>query len=134
MDDHPTCGLVFLLGCLGALVPEIYRLYQERWKLNTLRFSLGYFVLSAAYASVGGVMALYLGAANPKTAIYVGLTLDVTLSAFIRKRKPHTKPAQFLNDEESNIVHAIDQTPSEGGNIIKASKPKQRPFYNTDRK
>jgi hypothetical protein len=124
MDDHPACGLVFLLGCLGALAPEILRLYKERWQLKNLRFSLGYFAISAVYASLGGVMALILQPSNMRTAIYAGLTLDVTLSAIAKNRKRTT--ATMAN--ESNTIRAVDMT--DKANTIRASAATQTPFYN----
>ena len=68
-------------------------------------------------------MALILQPSNTRTAIYAGLTLDVTLSAIAKNRKRTT--ATMAN--ESNTIRAVDMT--DKANTIRASAATQTPFY-----
>lgn len=86
MDTHaPSFVVAMLLGSLGALAPEIVRLYeirQSEWK-----FPFSYYVISFLYAGLGGVMAVALHASTWYSAVYVGATLPTFISALTKNRK-----------------------------------------------
>jgi len=88
MGTPPSAVVVFLLGCLGALAPEIVRLYELRWKLHEQKFSYIYFVISAMYADLGGALAVGLPAVSWYAAIYCGVTVPCTISTMAKSRKP----------------------------------------------
>ncbi len=54
----PTHVLVFALGCIGALAPEIVRFYKLRHKPPKSLFSFWYFLTTGVYAALGGVVAI----------------------------------------------------------------------------
>src|ERR1039458_3972171 len=85
-DKSPGSILVLLVAALGAVAPEICRLYQGvrhgrlRTRTNTISLtkSISYICVSLLYAGLGGVIALILPAENLRVAFYIGLTTDVT--------------------------------------------------------
>jgi len=89
MNNPPTTLAIFLCGTLGALAPEIVRLYALRRARATARFAPGYWLISALYAALGGALAVILPAVNLYAAFYAGVTLPVTISALIRQRESH---------------------------------------------
>ena len=88
MNNPPTTLAVFLCGTLGALAPEIVRLYALRRARRLARFAPAYGLISALYAALGGALAVILPAANLYAAFYAGVTLPVTISTLMRQRKP----------------------------------------------
>ncbi len=76
----------FLFGAIGALAPEIIRLYDAR--LQPFRVPRHYWLVSLAYLLLGGVVALLLSdPGNPFSAFYVGVALPVTIGALARQAK-----------------------------------------------
>lgn len=73
---------------LGALAPEICRLYKGRWRLKYSAFSFVYIILSLAYSCLGGGLAVILPATNLLAAFYTGATTDVIISRLIKHQKP----------------------------------------------
>ena len=82
--------LVFALGCVGALAPEVVRLYRLRTRPPKKGFSWFYYVISFVYALLGGIVALALPAVTIHAALYAGITASVTISAAARTKR--TKP------------------------------------------
>lgn len=103
MSNPPDTSLVFLLGTLGALAPEIVRLHALLRSGRAPRFRWGYWLISTVYAALGGVLAVILPAVNLYAAFYAGVTLPVTISAMLRPRRnaapaPDKQPAPFARD------------------------------------
>jgi len=116
----PTHVLVFALGCIGALAPEIVRFYKLRHKPPKSFFSLWYFLATAVYAALGGVVAVALPAVTLWGALYAGITTPVLISTAAKHRK-RTEIRNMANDKQMNVVKAIDQSdPKE--NIVKAQQ------------
>jgi len=88
MANPPSDVLVFLLGFLGALAPEIARLYAKRWKKQSAKFSWWYVVISGLYALVGGIIATILPAVNYLAAFYAGVTWPLSISTVLHHRGP----------------------------------------------
>ena len=82
----PASGQVFLAGCLGAISPEICRIYRARSRINSIVFSVRYFSISTMYMVLGGFVALFLAAGTLRAAFYVGCSLDVIVSAATRPK------------------------------------------------
>jgi hypothetical protein len=70
----------FLLGCVGAIAPEIVRLFTMRNNPDRFKWSWFYLIISLLFAALGGVFAVYLGAPNPAGPIYTGLTTPVFIN------------------------------------------------------
>jgi len=93
-----NCTLVFCLGFLGALAPEIYSLYEARWK--RVKFSWWYFLVSTVYASLGGATALALPAVTYHGALYAGISMPVMIRTYAKHR---FKPVALSNERQAPI-------------------------------
>jgi hypothetical protein len=118
MDGHQDRWLTFLLGCVGALAPEIVRLYDLRRKPPKEVFLWWYYIASVPYALLGGVVSLVLPATTTWAAFYAGVTTPMLVSRILKHGK---------RSETRNMVNERD-------NIIRASDPTQKPFYKTKRR
>ena len=107
--DQPNGILVFAVGSLGALAPEIYRLYKLRRKSPKEIFSFWYYFISLLWAFVGGVFALILPADNLRAAFYAGMTFPMAISTINKHRQ---KPVLAANERRfrDNIIKAHDMT------------------------
>jgi multisubunit Na+/H+ antiporter MnhC subunit len=84
----------FWWGALGAVAPEIIRLYKTvtnpaATPLTPQKFSLTYIVVSLAFVALGGALAV---AWNDETAIKciaVGAATPLIISGFALKLPPH---------------------------------------------
>jgi hypothetical protein len=99
---HPV--VTFLLGMLGALAPEIVRVYAIRHDPSKFRWSWFFLVVSLAFAALGGVLALVLPATTYWAAVYVGVSTPVLVSSMVKKGRestrtrlkgPRTRPVQL---------------------------------------
>ena len=111
--DRPSGVLVFCVGCVGAIAPEVVRLYQLRRAWNKKGFSPAYWMISAAFAALGGVMAVILPAVNLYAAFYAGATMPVTISAMARHKD---KGLVSLANCAPELVHGL-QKPAPAGTI-----------------
>jgi hypothetical protein len=116
----PTHVLVFALGCIGALAPEIVRLYKLRKNLPKEVFSLGYYLVSIVYSALGGVVALILPAVTMWAAFYAGITTP-TLISTAAKHREKVEIRNMVNRRDQNIGKAIDRSESKT-EIIKAQQ------------
>jgi hypothetical protein len=129
--DQPTRALVFALGSLGTLAPEIVRVYGARKKPPKELTSWEYYAISVVYAALGGAVAIALPAVTPWGAVYAGISTPTLVSTGLKHRK--SRKQQALANSRNNIVHAIDQTLDGGGGTIKATDQTQRPPPKTKR-
>jgi len=66
----------FVAGCIGAIAPEILRLYQIRLRRHSLRFSKFYYVISILYILLGAYVAsIFPGIQGPFWAMCIGVLL-----------------------------------------------------------
>jgi hypothetical protein len=87
LDNRPSSFLIFAVGTVGALAPEIIRLYGLRHKPPKKGFSSFYYIVSLVYALLGGLVAVILPAVTLYGAFYAGATVPVTISAIARKKR-----------------------------------------------
>ena len=96
----------FLAGCIGAIAPEILRLYQMRLARKRIRFGKFYYGISLAYVLLGGyVAAIFPGISGPFWAMCIGVGLVTTVNAM-------GKAAGVLNTRmkaglEGDVAHHI---------------------------
>lgn len=83
--DQPPRAYVLLLGMLGALAPEIARLYGSRRTLLKESFSYRYWIVSAVYAFTGGIIAVILPAVTLWAAFYTGVTWPLLFTKAIQQ-------------------------------------------------
>jgi hypothetical protein len=87
MGHPPQNILVFCLGCIGALAPEIVRLYELRFAPPKEGFSSKYFIFSIMFSLLGGVVAVTLPSVTYHAALYAGVTTPTLLSTVNRRIK-----------------------------------------------
>jgi hypothetical protein len=77
-------GTVFLLGMVGALAPEIVRLYSIRSDPSQFTWSAFYIVVSILFACLGGICALVLPATTAWGALYAGISTPVLINTALK--------------------------------------------------
>jgi len=81
--------IIFLFGALGAIAPEVIRLYKARTKGIRISNWVFYSSITIAFIGTAGVLANVLGARSTYGSFYVGLTWPTLVSTMLSK-----KPAQ----------------------------------------
>jgi hypothetical protein len=76
---------MFLLGVVGALAPEVVRLYGMRNDPNLFKWSWFYVIVSLVFVSLGGFVAVLLPAKNPQGAFYAGISTPVLINTAVKK-------------------------------------------------
>jgi hypothetical protein len=90
---HVSVLEVFTLGMVGALAPEIVRLYTIRSHPGEFTWSATYLVASALFAGLGGVVAFALPATTAWGALYAGISTPTLVTAALKKaRSARSKP------------------------------------------
>ncbi len=105
MDQYPNRILVFLVGAIGSVAPEIVRLYGKRQRLRRRNFPTSYFLVSIAYMVLGGVTAVILPAVNYYAALYAGITMPVTISSLA---KHSNGTVEFSNVKQEAPIQASE--------------------------
>jgi mannose/fructose/N-acetylgalactosamine-specific phosphotransferase system component IID len=77
-------SVVFGIGMIGAIAPEVVRLYSLRSQGGE-KLSGFYFGISAVFAALGGVVALILPATTLWGAFYAGISTPVVISTALKK-------------------------------------------------
>lgn len=76
-------SLVFVVGMVGALAPEVVRLYALRTKGESLTaFYLG---ISLLFAALGGFIAVILPSTTYWGAFYAGISAPIVVSTAAKK-------------------------------------------------
>ena len=73
----------FAIGCVGAIAPEAFRLYNLRTQ-TVLRWSGSYLMFSIPFIFIGGFVAWVLEPTTKWAAFYSGLTAPVLLTTAMR--------------------------------------------------
>lgn len=103
---------VFLVGCVGAIAPEIVRLYHLRFQPN-LRWSWGYILFSVPFVLLGGFVAWILEPSNNYAAFYSGISTPVLITT-IAKNTGQGIPAPDYGVEQP--AAPSNEPISKGGN------------------
>ncbi|GHF03702.1 hypothetical protein [Streptomyces morookaense] len=82
MTEHTV--QIYSLGMVGALAPEIVRLYRLREKAGAVRWSWFFVGASLAFAALGGLLALVLPATTLFGAIYIGASTPVLVNSIAK--------------------------------------------------
>lgn len=75
----------FGLGCLGALAPEIVRLYSIRTQPSRFKWTSFYIVVSILFACLGGILAIVMPATTPWGALYIGISAPILVNSIAKK-------------------------------------------------
>lgn len=102
---------VFLIGCVGAIAPEVLRLYRLR---NTLKFnwSWSYTLISLAFVLLGGFVSYILEPSNNYAAFYSGIGTPFIINAI----------AKETQTQEITVPQTAINTPHKEDEIIRESK------------
>jgi ABC-type transport system involved in cytochrome c biogenesis permease subunit len=76
---------MFLLGAVGALAPEIVRVYEIRNDPHRFTWSWFYLIVSLLFVALGGFVAMILPAENPQGAFYAGISTPVLVNTVLKK-------------------------------------------------
>ena len=77
---------IFIFGCVGAVAPEIVRLYRIR-NDPAFNWSWFYLIISLLFAGLGGLVAWILPATTYWGAFYAGAAMPVIVSTILKSRK-----------------------------------------------
>lgn len=80
-----NAAAVFVFGAVGALAPEIVRLYELRTNPSRFRWSWFYVTVSLLFAALGGVLAVGLPATTVWGAIYVGVSTPTLVNTVLKR-------------------------------------------------
>ena len=101
----------FLIGCVGAIAPEILRLYRLR---STLKFSWswGYILISITFTLLGGFVSYILEPSNNYAAFYSGVGTPFIINAIAKETQ-----SQEIKAPQTRI-----NTPDDNEEIVSTSK------------
>lgn len=97
---------VFLIGCVGAIAPEIIRLYKLRNYIK-FKFSWSYIAISIAFVLLGGFISSILEPSNAYSAFYSGVGTPFIINGIIKETQPDSESSNDYFDPEDEIT----QTP-----------------------
>jgi hypothetical protein len=83
---------LFAVGTVGALAPEIVRLYTIRNEPDKFKWSFFYLIVSALFAALGGFLAWILQATTYWSALYIGAATPVMINTITKKGIDATAP------------------------------------------
>ena len=108
-NDH-----FFFIGCVGAIAPEILRLYRLR---NSIRFtwSWGYIVISIVFVLLGGFVAYILEPSNNYAAFYSGVGTPFIINAITKETQEAITPQEIpvVRDSYSDTQTTIPKPETE---------------------
>jgi hypothetical protein len=85
MADELNRGESFLWGCLGAILPELIRLYKIVTNAHALPdLTWPYFIISVIFIVAAGGFTVAWKPESPFKAIWVGVSFPVLVSAMIQ--------------------------------------------------
>ena len=99
---------VFFIGCVGAIAPEILRLYKLR---NSLRFtwSWAYVLISIVFVLLGGFVAYILEPSNNYAAFYSGVGTPFIINAITKETQGAATPQEIpvVNNPNSDTIITV---------------------------
>jgi hypothetical protein len=116
----------FWCGCVGALAPEIIRLYKLKSRKN-LNWQPTYFILSILFALLGGFMAWVLQVTSYYAAFYVGVSFPTIISTISRQGIKVKAPGAKEPAEDSVDLEKEPDTQFEAAyaNTSSSNRPQQ---------
>jgi hypothetical protein len=92
-DPEPSNLWLFLIGCVGALSPDIVRLYNLRNSLTSVSIPFPYFLISLAMALLGGLIALIQPTTTYYGAFYAGIAAPAIIATARKQTEGEGAPA-----------------------------------------
>jgi hypothetical protein len=86
--ELPDPAVRFLWGALGAVAPEIVRIYRVITGASQGRlpvFGRRYFVISIVFAVMSGLIVLASGKSSPFECLWIGVSVPAIISHLLRR-------------------------------------------------
>lgn len=86
--DLPDPAVRFLWGALGAVAPEIVRIYRITIGMSQGRlpvFGSRYFLISVVFAVMSGFIVLASGKTAPLECVWIGVSVPAIISHVLRR-------------------------------------------------
>lgn len=99
--NHSTLS-PFLIGCIGALAPEIIRLYKLRLH-PSMKWSWSYLLFSFPFILLGGFMAYILEPATSYAAFYTGVSTPFIVTTLAKDSERDATAIQRLTLERDRL-------------------------------
>ena len=99
--SSPTCN-PFLIGCIGALAPEIIRVYKLRLS-PTVRWSWGYLLFSCPFILLGGFMADILEPTTSYAAFYTGVSTPFIVTTLAKDSERDARAIRDLTRDKARL-------------------------------
>jgi hypothetical protein len=100
--------VIYFMGMIGALAPEIVRLYSIRNDPAKFQWSWFYLLISVLFACLGGILALALPATTYWGALYIGISTPVLVNTLVKKSQELTKPRLKARPENIRRYSVVD--------------------------
>ena len=104
--------VVFGVGILGAIAPEIVRGFNLRFN-RRIKWSWVYLIMSVPFALLGGVIALILPATTLWGAFYAGLSTPIVVNTALRQTVARKESIGNVHEsdrstEQAQVLDAAD--------------------------
>lgn len=104
----------FAIGCIGAIGPEIYRLYNLRTKnLSKSDWPWSYLLYSVLFAMLGGFIAFVLEPTTRWAAFHGGLTTPAFLTTVMKNTAKELKELKEIEKNIKSITVEKEETTKE---------------------
>lgn len=83
--ENPKFNItIFALGCVGAIAPEIIRLFNLREQPSRFIWSWFYLVITLFFVALGGIIAWILPTTTYYGAFYAGVTTPILITSILK--------------------------------------------------
>lgn len=104
MQSHNLIN--FAIGCVGAMAPEVWRLYNLRTQ-PVFKWSWGYLFFSIPFILLGGLVAWMLEPTTKYAAFYSGLTTPTLLTTALKDSAKAQKELKELENENEKLADRV---------------------------
>lgn len=116
---------VFAIGCVGAIAPEIVRIYNLRFK-PSFRWSWGYILYSIPFVLLGGFVAWLLEPSNNYAAFYSGVSTPILVTTIVRNTgRSFPAPGSPSSSDRPSTEYLGDEIPA----VAALKVPNWRSFW-----
>ena len=123
----------FLIGCVGAIAPEILRLYKLRSSIR-ITWSWSYVLVSIPFILLGGFVAYILEPQNYYAAFYSGISTPFIVNAIAKETQQASSTQDIpvvqdipLDSGINSVPRGGDEYVAERGKGVGASREKDVP-------
>lgn len=127
---------LFVHGCIGAVAPEVVRLYKRRLVTRKMKFSRFYLIISLVYVILGGYIAsIFPGISEPfwgacigsSTVLNVNMMVKISTSLFARLTDRPSfedgyKKASRLGSKPAPARSSRERAKARGKSVLKETK------------